>query len=89
MTARSRVIVTGRVQGVFFRASCAVEARRVGVAGWVRNVPGGAVEAVFEGPDAAVAHMVAWSRRGPELAHVDEIEVLAEDPVGDVGFSVR
>jgi acylphosphatase len=83
------VIVAGRVQGVFFRAGCAAEARRVGVAGWVRNLPRGAVEAVFEGPDAAVAHMVAWSRRGPELACVDELEVHSEEPVGEIGFRVR
>ena len=51
---RAHVFVAGRVQGVFFRASCAQEARSLGVAGWVRNAPDGRVEAVFEGPDAAV-----------------------------------
>lgn len=83
------MIVSGRVHGVFFRASCAAEARRVGLAGWVRNLPGGSVEAVFEGPDALVRRMIDWCRSGPELAHVDGVEVRTEDPRGDVGFAVR
>lgn len=74
---------------MFFRATCAAEARRVGVGGWVRNVPGGAVEAAFEGPEAAVAEMVEWCRRGPDLARVAEVDVRAEEPVGDLGFRVR
>ena len=82
------MIVAGSVQGVFFRASCAAEARRVGVGGWVRNLPGGAVDAAFEGPEASVARMIAWCRRGPELARVDEVEVRSEEPVGDVDFRV-
>jgi len=84
-----RVVVTGRVQGVFFRGTCAAEARRLGVAGWVRNLPDGCVEAVFEGPHAAVERMVLWCRHGPDLAHVDDVEVIAEEPVGDAGFRVR
>lgn len=89
LTVRVRVLVSGRVQGVFFRATCAAEARRRGVAGWVRNVPGGRVEAAFEGAQAAVEQMVAWCRRGPELARVDEIEVRAEEPLGEHDFRVR
>ena len=83
------VIVTGRVQGVFFRGTCAAEARRLGVGGWVRNLPDARVEAIFEGPEAAVEQMVLWCRHGPDLARVDGVEVRAEEPVGDVDFRVR
>jgi hypothetical protein len=60
MAVRVRVLVSGRVQGVFFRASCAEEARRLGVGGWVRNRPDGRVEAVFEGDQSQVSEMVEW-----------------------------
>jgi acylphosphatase len=86
---RVRVIVSGRVQGVFFRATCAREARRLGLAGSVRNIAGGSVEAVFEGEDAAVDRMVAWCRSGPELSRVDSVEVVAEPPTGESGFRVE
>lgn len=86
---RVRVLVSGRVQGVFFRATCAAEARRRGLGGWVRNLPDGRVEAVFEGPEEAVDAMVAWCRRGPELARVDEVEVRPEPLAGERGFRVR
>jgi len=85
---RVHVLVTGRVQGVFFRASCAREARAHGVAGWVRNASDGRVEAVFEGSDAAVEAMVEWCRTGPAHARVDAIEVEREAPAGDEGFHV-
>jgi len=85
---RVRVTASGRVQGVFYRATCARLARGRGLAGYVRNLPDGRVEAVFEGPDDAVAEMVAWSRDGPELADVDRLEVADEAPVGDTGFRV-
>jgi acylphosphatase len=85
---RAHVFVAGRVQGVFFRASCAQEARALGVAGWVRNASDGRVEAVFEGPDAAVEAMVDWCRKGPAHARVDALEVEWEVPAGDVGFHV-
>jgi acylphosphatase len=89
VTIRVRVFVTGRVQGVFFRGTCAAEARRLGVVGWVRNVPEARVEAVFEGPEAAVEAMVAWCRHGPNLARVDGVDVSTEEPVGERGFRVR
>ena len=68
---RVRVIVSGLVQGVFYRATCARLARDRGLAGSVRNRPDGRVEAVFEGPDDAVGSMVEWCRHGPDLASVD------------------
>ena len=80
--------VSGRVQGVFYRATCARMAREKGLAGNVRNRPDGGVEAVFEGPSDAVEEMVAWCREGPDLARVDEVEVRNEDPVGEAGFRV-
>jgi acylphosphatase len=85
---RTRVLVSGRVQGVFFRATCARLARDAGLGGYVRNRADGSVEAAFEGPDDAVDRMVEWCRSGPELAHVDDVEAVAEEPVGDVAFRV-
>ena len=88
MTVRRRVRVWGAVHGVFFRASCAREAERRGVAGWVRNVPDGTVEAVFEGEPAAVEALTAWCRRGPDAARVDGVEVADEPPEGLQGFRI-
>jgi acylphosphatase len=85
---RAVVTVSGRVQGVFFRASCADEARRRGVAGWVRNLPDGRVRAAFEGLDADVDALVAWCRAGPANARVDSIELAEEPPTGEEGFRV-
>ena len=82
-------MVTGRVQGVFFRATCARMARDAGLGGYVRNRADGSVEAAFEGPDDAVDRMVEWCRRGPGLARVDEVEAIPEEPVGDVAFRVE
>lgn len=86
---RRRVVVHGRVQGVWFRDSTRREAERLGVAGWVRNTAGGTVEAVFEGPRAAVEAIVAWCCTGPPDARVSEVEVRDEPPEGLVGFAVR
>jgi acylphosphatase len=80
------VLVDGRVQGVFFRESCRREAETRGVAGWVRNRSDGRVEAVFEGPPAAVEAMVAWCRHGPAGARVDEVEVADEPAERLAGF---
>ena len=84
-----RVRVTGRVQGVFFRARCADEAARRGVAGWVANEPDGSVTAHFEGPAEAVDALVDWCRQGPPRARVDGAEVTAASPQGLRGFDVR
>ena len=85
---RRRVVVRGNVQGVFFRASCQREAARRGVAGWVSNRPDGAVEAVFEGEDAAVDALVSWCRQGPPHADVSGVDVSEEEPEGLSGFGV-
>ena len=83
------MVVTGRVQGVFFRDSCAREAARHAVTGWVRNRNDGAVEAVFEGDDDAVDSMVSWCRQGPPRARVDHLEVVDEPAEGLRGFRVK
>ncbi|GLW74008.1 acylphosphatase [Kitasatospora phosalacinea] len=85
---RRRVLVSGTVQGVFFRDSCRRAAAEAGVAGWVRNLPDGRVEAVFEGEPAAVDLMVAWMRHGPSRAVVEQVEVLEEQPEGLLVFAV-
>lgn len=87
--SRKRVVARGRVQGVFFRDSTQREATSAGVAGWVTNRSDGAVEAVFEGDDGAVARMVDFVRGGPGHADVDELEVHEEEPEGLSGFEIR
>ena len=87
-TVRVRVVVTGRVQGVWYRDSCRREARANGVAGFARNRSDGAVEAEFEGPPAAVERVVEWCRHGPPRARVDDVEVTAVPVVGDRRFRV-
>jgi acylphosphatase len=87
--ARKRVIVSGRVQGVFFRDTTRRRAESAGVAGWVRNTPEGAVEAVFEGDPGAVDELVDFARRGPSRAEVASVEVIEEEPEGLEGFEVR
>jgi acylphosphatase len=84
-----QVTVSGRVQGVFYRATCAREAEARGLGGWVRNVPDGRVEAVFEGPEPQVEAMLAWCRVGPSAAYVEHVEVTELDPTGDRTFRVR
>jgi acylphosphatase len=85
---RRRVMVSGRVQGVFFRDTCRRVAEENGVAGWVRNLPDGRVEAVFEGPADAVGRLVDWTRHGPRHARVDQIDVRAEAPERLGAFAV-
>ena len=81
----------GRVQGVWFRGATREAALREGVAGWVRNQPDGAVEAVFEGPARAVERLVAFCREGPPAARVTKVEVEDLPPAGEAlrGFEVR
>ena len=73
--ARARCLFHGRVQGVFFRANCEADAQRRGLAGWVRNLPDGTVEAVFEGPRAAVEAAVRWNRESQPHARVSKVDV--------------
>lgn len=88
-SVRVHVVVSGRVQGVWFRDSCQREARTLGVHGFVRNRLDGSVEAEFEGPAAAVDRMIAWCHHGPARAHVDDVAVATIDATGDTRFVVR
>jgi acylphosphatase len=88
VTARARVVVRGRVQGVFFRAKTRDRASSLGLGGWVRNNNDGSVEAVFEGERERVYSMVEWCRRGPSYARVDDVEVAWEEPQGESEFTV-
>jgi len=79
---RAHVWISGRVQGVFFRAHTKEVAEKLGLTGWVRNLPDGRVEAVFEGEEEAVKEAIEWCKRGPPLARVEKVEVRYEDPTG-------
>jgi acylphosphatase len=86
---RAHVWIAGRVQGVSFRAFTVDEASARGVTGWVRNIAGGRVEAVFEGDKAVVEAIIAWCREGPPAAKVQSVEVVWEEPKGERGFEIR
>ncbi|MEG3871510.1 acylphosphatase [Microcoleus sp. MON2_D6] len=80
---RVRVFVSGLVQGVGYRYSTKNQAKYFGLGGWVRNLPDGRVEAVFEGSKKAVEQMISWCRGGPSGARVSELVLEYEDPEGD------
>ncbi len=86
---RARVFVSGKVQGVYYRATTREQATDRGVDGWVRNLRDGRVEAVFEGPEADVEAMVEWCHEGSPAARVDDVEVEYGDPEGFDGFEIR
>lgn len=87
---RARVIVHGLVQGVWFRASTKEEADRIGVKGWVRNLPDGSVEAVFEGEKKKVEEVIGWCHRGPSGARVSKVDIVWEPPTGEFErFDIR
>ncbi|HSL57407.1 MAG TPA: acylphosphatase [Acidimicrobiales bacterium] len=85
---RRKVLVSGRVQGVFFRDSCRRVAVGAGVRGWARNLPDGRVEVVAEGSPDAVDAVVRWCGDGPPRARVDHVEVADEPPAGAHGFNI-
>jgi acylphosphatase len=86
---RRRAVVSGRVQGVFFRDSLRQRAAAAGVCGWVRNRSDGAVEAVLEGPADAVEEVLRFAREGPPRASVTNFEAFEEEPEGLRGFEIR
>jgi len=87
---RAHLFITGRVQGVFFRASTQEEAQRHGLTGWAKNLHDGRVEAVFEGEEKNVTSMIAWCQNGPPHAVVKDISVTVEEYQGEyVDFEVR
>ena len=81
---RARVLVSGRVQGVFFRYSCAREARQAGLRGTVRNLPDGRVEAVFQGRKPTVERLISWCHQGPPAARVADVKVSWESVDGEL-----
>ena len=87
---RVHVFVSGRVQGVFFRAETQRQAVKLGLTGWVRNTDDRRVEAVFEGKADTVERILAWCGKGPALSRVTGVEVTEEEPTGDVvEFRIR
>lgn len=87
---RARVVVSGKVQGVFFRDSARQKARELGLSGWVENLPDGRVEAVFEGPSEKVREAVRWCETGPPFAQVEDVRADYGPAGGDLsGFEVR
>jgi acylphosphatase len=90
VSVRARIVVSGEVQGVFFRQSTVDEARRLGLVGFVRNLADGRVEAEAEGERAAVEALIRWCHRGPPAARVDSVEVEWSAPTGAAGpFTAR
>jgi acylphosphatase len=89
MTVARHVTVTGRVQGVFFRAWTREQAQALGVAGWVRNCPDGHVEAHLEGEANQVEQLLTKLRQGPPAAEVDDVRTWDVEPCEFDGFEVR
>lgn len=87
---RAHVVISGKVQGVFFRMETLEEARKTGVSGWVKNKQDGTVEAVFEGEKALVDSVIQWCRQGPPVSRVDNVDIEWEPYTGKfTGFSIR
>ncbi len=87
---RARLLIHGRVQGVFFRASTREKARELGLKGWVRNLPLMRVEAVLQGPRDKVEQAIEWCHQGPPGALVRRVEVTWDDPDPELAdFSIR
>jgi len=90
LKVRAHVFVSGRVQGVFFRHETKLKAMQNNVTGWVRNLPDGRVEAVFEGDKEAVEAMIEFCQRGPPGAKVENVEVIWENPTNEFkDFRIR
>ncbi len=89
MTERLHAWVSGRVQGVWFRASTRKEALRLGLSGWVRNLPDGRVEWLAEGEQQVLEQLLAWSAQGPPYARVDSVKSRWSPAEGDLeGFEI-
>lgn len=87
---RAHVRISGQVQGVFFRDSTREKAQKLNLRGWVKNLPDGRVEALFEGPTEKVREMIAWCEEGPRHASVENVDTDFEAAGADLsGFEVR
>ena len=80
MKTNVHVKISGRVQGVWFRANTKQKAEQLGVVGWVKNTPDGCVEAIFEGEEKLVKEMLEWCNHGPPLAKIDNVEIKNQNP---------
>ena len=90
MKSKVHVVISGRVQGVWFRANTKEKAKKLGITGWVRNTSSGNVEGVFEGEESLIQEMIEWCYRGPPLAKVANVEVKNQEPTNDFNdFSIR
>ena len=90
MKSRVHVVISGRVQGVWFRASARDKAQQIGLTGWVKNTSEGNVEAVFEGEETIIDEMLDWCHHGPPLAQVENVEVKKQRPSSDFDdFSIK
>ncbi len=90
MRKRAHLFISGRVQGVFYRANTQERARRLGLTGWVRNLPDGRVEAVVEGEEERIRELINWCHEGPPGARVEDVEVHWEDYRGEFDdFEIR
>ena len=81
--ARVHIFVSGRVQGVFFRENTRKRAKKLGITGWVRNLPDGRLEAIFEGDKDKVEELINWTKRGPMFAKVNGLETVLEEYQGE------
>ena len=84
MKSKAHVIISGRVQGVWFRASTRDKAEQLGLTGWVKNTADGCVEAVFEGEEERIEEMINWCHQGPPLAEIVNIEVKKQTPTKNI-----
>jgi acylphosphatase len=82
MKVRAHIFIRGRVQGVFFRSETMHEAKQLGVTGWVRNIPDGRVEAIFEGEQENVKALIEFCKRGPPGARVTNADIIWENYIG-------
>ena len=90
MDAKFHVLISGRVQGVFFRLSTKQKAEQLGLKGWVRNKPDGNVEAIFEGPEEIINEVIEWCHRGPPLSKVTNVEIKKQKTTNAFeDFSIR
>lgn len=90
MKSSVRVLISGRVQGVFFRANTKQQAEMFGLLGWVRNTKDGKVEAIFEGEEEKLDEIIKWCHRGPPLSKVEKVDVKKQEPTNEFDdFSIR
>jgi len=90
MKSTVHVVISGRVQGVWFRANTKQKAEQLGMTGWVRNTADGKVEALFEGDEKHIQEMIDWCHRGPPMAQIDNVEITEQSSSnGFDGFSIK